>query len=97
MSRSERRQNTRNAIARQLRVARHAQITKYLEQPGRLKKHHAMDCGNPRCGLCGNPRRSRGAISKEALTVQELSALEQLKQGLREVAQLATLNEEAVC
>ena len=23
----------------------------------RFAKHHAMDCGNPECYLCGNPRK----------------------------------------
>ena len=34
----------------------------------RFAKHHAMDCGNPECGLCSNPRRLVGDR-----TVQEKS------------------------
>ena len=30
-------------------------------------KHHALDCGNPKCIICGNPRRQH----KHTLTYQE--------------------------
>jgi DNA repair exonuclease SbcCD ATPase subunit len=30
-------------------------------------KHHALDCGNPQCPVCGNPRRTH----KHTLTYQE--------------------------
>ena len=30
-------------------------------------KHHAMDCGNPQCPVCGNPRYKH----KQTLTIQE--------------------------
>jgi len=34
----------------------------YYEQiaaePGRLRKHHPYDCGNPRCGLCHSEKLS---------------------------------------
>lgn len=30
-------------------------------------KHHALDCGNPKCPVCGNPRRQH----KNTLTFQE--------------------------
>ena len=41
-------------------------------QPHRLAKKHAMDCGQPHCTLCGNPRRNRARKGKDKLTVQEL-------------------------
>ena len=28
-----------------------------VDEPHRYNKHHAMDCGNPGCPLCSNPRR----------------------------------------
>lgn len=40
---------------------------KVVKEPHRLHKRHAMDCGNPQCGLCGNPRH----IHKDNLTAQE--------------------------
>jgi hypothetical protein len=33
----------------------------------KFAKKHAMDCGNPKCFLCGNPRKTH----KDKLTVQE--------------------------
>jgi hypothetical protein len=55
---SRRLQKDKNAVARQLKMAKGSGITKYIEQPHRLEKHHAMDCGNPGCYICGNPRRT---------------------------------------
>ena len=58
-----------NAINKQLKIARsHTSSTdKNITQPHRLAKHHAMDCGNPDCYLCGNPRKTH----KDKLTAQE--------------------------
>ncbi len=48
-----------NAVARQVKIAKEKGAgQKVLDQPHRLVKHHAMDCGNPQCPLCGNPRRT---------------------------------------
>lgn len=55
---SKRLQKDKNAVARQLKLAKGSGNQKYLDQPHRLEKHHAMDCGNPGCYLCGNPRRT---------------------------------------
>ena len=41
------------------------------EQPHRLAKNHAMDCGQPGCVICGNPRRTRRHKLKDQLTTQE--------------------------
>ena len=41
-----------NAINKQLKIAKSAGIQKYIKEPNRLAKHHALDCGNPRCLLC---------------------------------------------
>lgn len=40
---------------------------KYLKEPHRLAKHNAMDCGQPGCVICGNPRKTF-----EQKTIQEL-------------------------
>jgi len=57
-----------NAVARQVKIAKEKGVAqKVLDQPHRLVKHHAMDCGNPQCPLCGNPRRTH----KDTLTAQE--------------------------
>jgi len=56
-----------NAIKKQTKIAKtNGASKKVLDQPHRLAKHHAMDCGNPGCMLCSNPRRTWNE-----LTIQE--------------------------
>jgi hypothetical protein len=67
---SHRRHKNDVAIARQVRIAKQHGLTnkdKAIKEPHRLAKHHAMDCGNPECYLCGNPRKTH----KDKLTTQE--------------------------
>ena len=66
---SQRRHKTDVAIARQVKIARsHSTFNdRNIRQTHRLAKHHAMDCGNPKCYLCGNPRKTH----KDRLTAQE--------------------------
>ena len=40
-------------------------------QPHRLAKKHAMDCGQPGCALCGNPRHNKFHKGDDKLTIQE--------------------------
>jgi hypothetical protein len=58
------------AIKKQVKIAKAHGLTnndKAVKEPHRLAKHHAMDCGNPECYLCGNPRKTH----KDKLTPQE--------------------------
>jgi len=67
---SRRRHKNDVAIARQVKIAKAHGLTnkdKAIKEPHRMAKHHAMDCGNPECYLCGNPRK----IHKDKLTAQE--------------------------
>jgi hypothetical protein len=68
---SKRIQKDENAVKKQLKIAKqHTSFSdenKVLKEPHRLAKHHAMDCGNPECYLCGNPRKTH----KDKLTAQE--------------------------
>ncbi len=67
---SRRRHKTDVQIARQVRIAKAHGLTsrdKAIKEPHRLAKHHTMDCGNPGCYLCGNPRKTH----KDRLTAQE--------------------------
>ena len=66
---SRRRHKTDVAIARQVKIAKsHGTFNQAnIRQPHRLAKHRAMDCGNPECYLCGNPRKTH----KDKLTAQE--------------------------
>ena len=72
-----RRQTDENAIAKQVKIAKAHGLTnkdKAVKEPHRLAKHHAMDCGNPDCYLCGNPRKTH----KDKLTKQEQSFYQDL-------------------
>jgi hypothetical protein len=67
---SRRRHKNDVAVARQVRIAKQHGLGFYdkaIKEPHRLVKHHAMDCGNKECYICGNPRRSH----KDKLTAQE--------------------------
>ena len=67
---SQRRHKTDVHIARQVKIAKAHGLTnrdKAIKQPHRLAKHHTMDCGNPKCYLCGNPRKTH----KDKLPAQE--------------------------
>jgi hypothetical protein len=68
---STRRQRDENAVNKQVKIARQrgrfSDDHMMVKQPHRLAKHHALDCGNPRCYLCGNPRK----LHKDKLTAQE--------------------------
>jgi hypothetical protein len=73
---SKRRHKTDVAISRQVKIAKAHGSTLAVKQPHRLAKHHAMDCGNPQCYLCGNPRKTH----KDRLTQQEKRLFQDLEQ-----------------
>jgi hypothetical protein len=67
---SQRRHRDDSAVKKQVKIAKLHGLThkdKAIKEPHRLVKHHAMDCGNPGCPLCGNPRKTH----KDKLTAQE--------------------------
>jgi hypothetical protein len=67
---SQRRHRDETAVKKQVKIAKAHGLSnkdKVIKEPHRLAKHHVMDCGNPQCPLCGNPRRSH----KDTLTAQE--------------------------
>ena len=50
------------AIERQVRIAKDYYMHqdrkwKYIEQPHRNHKKHILNCGDPKCYMCGNPRK----------------------------------------
>jgi hypothetical protein len=51
-------------IKKQVKIAKAAGI--HVDEPHKFAKHHAMDCGNPKCPVCSNPRK----LYKE-LSIQE--------------------------
>jgi hypothetical protein len=67
---SRRRQKDENAVKKQLKIAKQHSLGFYdkkVKEPHRMSKHHAMDCGQPGCILCGNPRK----IFKERTTQEK--------------------------
>ena len=74
---SRRRHKDDIAIARQVKIAKsHSTFNeRNIRETHRLVKHHAMDCGNPSCYLCGNPRKTH----KNKLTAQERRLFQDLE------------------
>lgn len=75
---SRRRHQDENAINKQVKIAKSHNTFNdaNIKQPHRLVKHHAMDCGNPECYICGNPRKTH----KDRLTMQEKRMFQDLDQ-----------------
>lgn len=65
------------AVKRQVAILKSNLVykAKSLDQPHRMSKLHAMDCGKPNCSLCSNPRK----LFKE-LTIQEKRFYQNLDQ-----------------
>lgn len=75
---SQRRHKTDVHIARQMKIAKLSlthDSSILAKQPHRLAKRHAMDCGNAKCYLCGNPRKTH----KDKLTQQEKRLFQDLE------------------
>ena len=61
---SKRLQKDENIIKKQTQIAKSSGLE--VNNPHKFAKHHAMNCGNPKCFMCSNPRK----VFKE-LTQQE--------------------------
>ena len=70
---SKRIQRDENAVKKQTRIAK--QYGSSVEEPHRFVKHYAMNCGDPNCVMCANPRK----IFKEP-TQQEKRLFQDLDQ-----------------
>ena len=67
---SKRRHSDETAIKKQVKIAKKHGLTdkdQAVKEPHRFSKHHAMDCGQPGCKMCGNPRK----IFKEVTTQEK--------------------------
>jgi hypothetical protein len=53
-----------NAVVKQVKIAKAYHVP--VEEPHKLAKRHALNCGNPKCVMCANPRK----VFKEK-TIQE--------------------------
>ena len=66
-----------NAIKKQVKIAKDHRVNEYNPkdlEPHRYHKHHAMDCGNPGCIFCANPRKTWNE-----LTIQEKREFQELE------------------
>ena len=61
---SRRRLRDEAAVKKQTRIAKAYGVP--FTEPHKFVKHHAMNCGNPKCVMCGNPRKTF-----KQLTIQE--------------------------
>jgi hypothetical protein len=74
---SKRLQQKENHVARQAKILKefsHGEQNQMLKEPHRLAKRHALNCGNPKCVMCANPRKT----FKE-LTIQEKRHFQELE------------------
>jgi hypothetical protein len=60
---SKRLQKDENAVKKQTRIAKDFGIP--VEEPHKFAKHHAMNCGNPKCHMCGNPRKTFKELTQQ--------------------------------
>ena len=57
MNRAERRHNTRKVINKRKNLLGTSWNPKYNKEPHRLSKNNGVNCGNPKCLFCANPRK----------------------------------------
>jgi hypothetical protein len=60
---SKRRLKDENAVKRQTKIAKAAGAD--VSQPHKFAKRHAMNCGNPNCVMCMNPRKSFNELTTQ--------------------------------
>lgn len=63
---SKRIQDTDTKIKKQVKILKQHRVT--VDEPHKFAKKHALNCGNPNCAMCGNPRK----VWKKK-TIKELS------------------------
>ena len=54
---------TDNAVKKQVKIAKEFGIV--VDEPHKFAKHHAMNCGNPNCVMCGNPRKTFKELTQQ--------------------------------
>ena len=74
---SKRLQKDENVIKKQTKIAKAAGLE--VNEPHKFAKHHAMNCGNPKCFMCSNPRK----VFKE-LTQQEKRLFQDVEKNYRQ-------------
>jgi hypothetical protein len=63
---SKRRLKDETAVKKQTKIGKqYGMSDKEIDQPHRLAKRHAMNCGNPKCVMCGNPRKTFNELTQQ--------------------------------
>jgi hypothetical protein len=52
-----------NAVKKQTKIAKEYGVP--VEEPHKFAKHHAMNCGNSNCVMCGNPRKTFKELTQQ--------------------------------
>jgi hypothetical protein len=60
---SKRLQKDENAVKKQTKIAKEFGMP--IEEPHKFAKHHALNCGNPKCVMCGNPRKTFKELTQQ--------------------------------
>ena len=66
---SKRLHKEESAITRQVKIAKAHGME--VKEPHKLAKHHALDCGQPGCMLCGNPRKIFSEKTKQEQSFEQ--------------------------
>lgn len=60
---SRRRLKDENAVNKQVKIAKNFNVP--IDEPHKLAKHHALNCGNPKCVMCANPRKTFKELTQQ--------------------------------
>ena len=60
---SKRRLKDENAVKKQAKIAKTFGVP--VEEPHKFAKRHAMNCGNPNCVMCANPRKTFKELTQQ--------------------------------
>lgn len=52
-----------NAVKKQTKIAKTFGVP--VKEPHKFAKRHAMNCGNPNCVMCGNPRKTFKELTQQ--------------------------------
>jgi hypothetical protein len=52
-----------NAVKKQSKIAKAYGVP--VSEPHKFAKRHAMNCGNPNCVMCGNPRKTFNELTTQ--------------------------------
>jgi len=60
---SLRRHRDNTAVNRQVKISKSFGVP--VAEPHKLSKHHALNCGDPKCVMCANPRKMFNELTQQ--------------------------------